>query len=271
MVHLHNENAPYRHDVPIKNSFFDNDDVLYKAPQDQDAYHKVAAIKAVQNEYPDMADKQLSRLMEKGREAGKGSLDIFVERFNIDADLLRTNHYKQLIKLTKEFPKFFADPETPYGNLGKMRIAGVNTHIITHGNPEWTEYTMKKGERNISDFFSHQSQSYTCKDHTPDLSGKTKKNIYDLALNKMGIPDSQNGRGQGCAMVEDTMKNLQPAKELGMMTVLINRKEIDINDVADYVDVVVSDCNEAIHAIMQSNALHEAKPQHDPDELEAPS
>lgn len=271
MAHLHNENAPYRHDVPIKNSFFDNDDVLYKAPQDQDAYHKVAAIKAVQNEFPDMAGKQLERLMEKSREAGKGSLDIFTERFDIDADVLRTNHYKQLIKLTKEFPQFFDDSETPYGDLGKLRIAGVNTHIITHGNPEWTEYTMKKGERNISDFFSHQSQSYTCKEDTPDFSGKTKSHIYELALDKMDIPDSQNQRGASCAMVEDTMTNLQPAKELGMMTILINRKDIDMDDVADYVDVVVSDCNEAIHAIMQSNAFHEAQPQFDPNELDTPS
>lgn len=257
MVHLYRESNPYRHDFHIKNVFFDNDDVLYKAPDNQDDYHKLAAIRAVQQEFPDMGNRQLARLMELGREEGKGSLDIFVERFNIDANFLRENHYKQLIKLTKEFPQFFEDEESAYGDLGKLRIAGINAHIITHGNPEWTEYTMSKGERSIAAFFSQGAESYTCKDHMDDFSGKTKRAIYELALDKIGIPPRRKGRGEGCAMVDDTMKNLRAAKDFGMMTVLINRKDVDLSKVADYVDVVVSFCNDAIHTVMQSNAHHE--------------
>lgn len=268
MVHLYNENSSYRHDVYINTVFVDNDDVAYKAPKDQDAYHKLAAIRAVQMKFPDMSNKQLERLIDKGRAAGKGSLDFFVERLDMDGEELRANHYKQLIKLTKEFPQFFEDPESPYGDIAKLRIAGVNFHMITHGNLEWTQYTMSKGERPLSDFFSHQAQSVTCKDEMHDFSGKTKTEIYERGLDKMNVSRFSPKRGLGSAMVEDTMKNLKAAKELGMMTIFINRQNIDISKIADYVDVVVKNSNEALHVIMHSNMQHEIDPRFDPNDFQ---
>lgn len=260
MVHLYEECSPYRHNVPIKTAFFDNDDVLYKAPSDQADYHKLAAIRAVQQTFHEMPTRQLERLLELGKSQGKGSLDIFVELFDLDSDKLRMEHYKELIKLTRAYPQFFKESEFSYGDLAKLRIAGVNTHIITHGNPEWTEYTMSKGQRQISDFFSQQAQSYTCKDEMPNHSGKTKIDIYELALDKMDVPKALNNRGLGSAMSDDTMENLRAAKELGMMTIFVKRDEkMPFSKVADYVDVVVTNCNQAIHSIMQSNAFHEAQ------------
>lgn len=260
MVHLYEECSPYKHSVPIKTAFFDNDDVLYKAPSDQADYHKLAAIRAVQQTFHEMPTGQLERLLKLGKSQGKGSLDIFVELFDLEPDQLRKDHYKELIKLTQAYPQFFKENEFSYGDLGKLRIAGVNTHIITHGNPEWTEYTMSKGERQISDFFSHQAQSYTCKDDMPHHSGKTKTDIYEHALDKMGVSRLLYKRGLGCAMSDDSMENLRAAKELGMMTIFVNRnKDMPLSKIADYVDVVVPDCNQAIHSIMQSNAFHEAQ------------
>ncbi len=245
--------AKYIHDTLITGVFFDNDDVLYRAPKDDQDYHQVAAVRAVQQQFPDMADKQLLRLLEKSQESGKGSLDIFVDRFDADPQKLRKDHYKNLIKLTKEFPQFFEEDESAYGDIAQLRIAGINTHIITHGNPEWTEYTTSQNERALSDFF--QNKNYTTKDEMPNHSGKNRTDIYEYALNKMGATQNPTEkRGKGFAMIEDTMKNLQAAKELGMMTILINRAELPAKDIADYVDITVNTSQEAVQAILLSNA-----------------
>lgn len=257
MKSVTNMDAKYIHDTLIEGVFFDNDDVLYRAPEDNQAYHKLAAVRAVQEQFPDMGSRQLERLLDKAKQKGKGSLDIFVERFKADAQKLRGDHYKHLIKLTKEFPRFFGHDESAYKEIAQLRIAGINTHIITHGNPEWTEYTTSIHERTLSDFF--QNQSYTTKDETPNHSGKEKRDIYDCALDKMGVEANKAVRGQGFAMIEDTMKNLKAAKELGMLTIFINRCGLPQDEVADYVDCVVDTSAEAVQAIIHSNAAHEVK------------
>ncbi len=72
----------------------------------------------------------------------------------------------------------------------------------------------------------------------------------------MNLPQSEDKRGASCAMVEDTAKNLIEAKRLGMMTILISDALTD-EDKPDYVDVVVRDVKQAIHAVMESNVSHE--------------
>lgn len=257
-INKNDEEHIYVHSVPIHGVFFDNDDVLYKAPDNQDDFHKLAAVRAVQDQCPDMGTRQLARLLEKGKEKGKGSLDIFVERFDADADLLRADHYKHLIKLTEEFPSFFGEEESLYAEIAKLKIAGVSTHIITHGNPEWTEFTTDRGERKISDFF--KNRNYTTKDEMPNHRGKGTKEIYDRALDKMCVDSDQELRGLGFAMVEDTMKNLKAAKEHGMMTIFINRKGLPADQIADYVDLTVNSSKEAVSAIFMNNNAHEKMP-----------
>lgn len=248
----------YIHDSIIRGVFFDNDDVLYRAPENDKDYHRAAAVAAVQEQLDELSDKRVNALIDKAQEKGKGSLDIIVERFNADAQQMREDHYKHLIELTKEFPGFFDHDESAYGEIAKLRIAGINTHIITHGNAQWTAYTTSQNERSLSDFFK-DSRNYTTKDEMPDHSGKGSPAIYERALDKMDVDLYQENRGHEFAMVEDTMSNLKAAKELGMMTIFINRKSIPDKDVADYVDVVVDTSNEAVQAVIQSNAYLESR------------
>ncbi len=246
-----NIEASYIHDTLIKGVFFDNDDVLYRAPENDKTYHQVAAVRAVQQQFPGMGDRQVLRLIEQSKAEGRGSLDTIVEKFAADPGQLRSDHYKQLIKLTKEFPSFFDNDESAYSEIAKLRIGGIETHIITHGNPEWTEYVTSQNDRSLSGFF--QNQNYTTKDEMPNHTGKERVDIYERALDKMGVDPEEGMRGAGFAMVEDTMKNLKCAKELGMMTVFINRKNIPSENIPDYVDVTVNTSEEAVQTIISSN------------------
>ncbi len=260
MVHIYSENTPYQHSTAISCVFLDNDDVLYKAPKDQQDYHDAAATQAVRDQLPDLSEYEVKRLMDMSKEQG-GSLDVFTHMFNADARQLRGDHYKHLIENTKD-SDFFEHEEGIYGNIGKLRIAGVDVHIITHGSPQWTEHTNAQGERPLAPFFTNQGRSYTCKDDMPDHSGKTKPYIYRHARHKMEdrrlIAAEATPQGQSYAMVDDTMANLKKAKQDGMMTILVSRDgKYSDNEIADYVDLVVPDTTSALYSVIQNNALHE--------------
>ncbi len=259
MVHIYSEDTHYQHSTAITCAFFDNDDVLYKAPVDQQDYHDAAAIKAVHDQLPELTEYETKRLIDISKETG-GSLDVFTYMFNADARQLRGDHYKHLIESTKD-SDFFEHEDGVYGGIGKLRIAGVNVHIITHGSPQWTEHTNEQGERPLAPFFTHQSQSYTCKDDMPDHSGKTKPHIYRHARNKIEgtrvTAEDRIPQGQSYAMVDDTMANLEKAKQDGMMTILVDRKGYDPDQIPDYVDVIVPSAADAINTIIQNNAMHE--------------
>jgi len=65
-----------------------------------------------------------------------------------------------------------------------------------------------------------RAMGFLCK---PDIQ------VYRLALSHAGNPAPQN-----CVMFDDSEKNLRPAKELGMTTVLVNNLSENGSGVADY-------------------------------------
>lgn len=211
---------------------------------------------AARSQLPDISEETIEALIDKYKEEGKGALTAFVDIYDVDPQKIRDDHYTHLIELTRDHPNFFDDNECAYGGIAQLRIAGVKTHIITHGSPSWTQHTNSQNKRSLSDFFKDETR-YTTKDEMPDHSGKNRADIYERALDKTNLVTNPHKRGEGFAMVEDTMSNLKAAKELGMMTIFINRKNIPIEDVAEYVDVIVDNTYDAIQSVSMSNAFHE--------------
>ena len=77
------------------------------------------------------------------------------------------------------------------------------------------------------------------------LRNKPRRDAFELALELVGA------EGQHSIMVEDTARNLEPAKALGLKTILVK------GDSADYVDVVVDDVlvvAEAVGALLKANS-----------------
>lgn len=254
MVHHYEKQNPYVHPDYIRGVVLDNDNTLYAEPANAKEYHVRAATRAVQEQLPDFSDDQVLALLEKSKMKYGGSLDIFTKEFGADMAQLRTDQYHFLIEDTTD-NGFFDPDKTPKGALSKLRIAGVNMTVATHGNEEWTKHSLD--QVGIRHLFNDRSHVY--KDSVNNIGKNVGPDMYDAALDSLAAPetDDPSQRGVGYAMVEDTMENLYFAKERGMMTVLINTGKYDPDFIEDYVDVVVSDQSEAIDAIWDSNSLNE--------------
>jgi putative hydrolase of the HAD superfamily len=71
---------------------------------------------------------------------------------------------------------------------------------------------------------------------------KPRPNAYRQALNMLGVP------GEACIMVDDMPRNLIPAKDLGMTTILINGKHTSL--AVDYVVPTVFHVEDVIKSII---------------------
>ena len=250
----------YVHDENIKHVIFDNDGTLYPEPPDVKDKHMQAAIATLKPRYPHKSDDHIRGLIKQSQKEYKSSFGMFVADIDGPAEQqeellrLRALHYECLSHLA--IKDFFDQSAAPTAEIGDLRIKGVNVHVATHGNKPWTDFSLNQNG-GLARYFN-DTNIFT-KDEVPELAGKNEGSIfYDLLLNKMGIPPAEARRGKNCAMIDDQAKNLISAKNLGMMTVLIDPKMPD-EDKPDYVDCVARNVKEAVAFINQSNHHHEIK------------
>ena len=249
----------YTHDHVIEHVIFDNDGTLYPEPADVKDKHMQAAIMALNPRYPHCSDDEIRDMIKQSQKEHKSSFGMFVADIECPEDRhnelmrLRDLHYECLSRLA--FKNFFDQSASPAPEIGDLRIKGVNVHVATHGNLTWTKFSLEHNG-GLSRFFN-DTNIFT-KDEVPDLAGKNEGTIfYEMLMNKMALPEANEGRGRNCAMVEDTAKNLIEAKRLGMMTILIS-DTMNEDDKPDYVDVIVrSNAKGAIQAVNLSNLQHE--------------
>ncbi|MCK5384651.1 MAG: HAD family hydrolase [Alphaproteobacteria bacterium] len=239
----------------IKGVAFDNDNTLYVEPKNSKGIHKLAAFHAVQQYLPHLDEPEFTQLMVESRKKYGGSLEIFTKEHGIDPYKLRGAHYENLIKSAKEID--FFDPNlSPIDELDELRESKIPMVIATHGNMEWTLFSGR--QTSLSNHFNEKSIV------TKDLVGINKtagSNMYEVVLDKFGAPitEKPEERGIGYAMIEDTAKNLEYAKKLGMTTILIDPQIESDDHIPDYVDIVVPDNRIAISCLLTSNALRRAK------------
>jgi FMN phosphatase YigB (HAD superfamily) len=267
MAHIYTPDNPYIFEHQIKRALFDNDGTLYTEPEDAKIFHVNMAIKAVQGFIPSLSDSDVRALIDLSRKMHGGSLEIFpVESNHISFPGIRRAHYSELIKGAERTDYLINANPDPEG-LELLKSSGVQMGVVTHGTPEWAVYTYCK--MLYTDIFNLANT--TTKDEVP----QNKNDGYEMfraGLLKMGVPTTKliKDLGKGSVAVEDTIKNLKGAKELGMETILVapelvwDRKE-DVpryltevwgKNVPDYVDVVVRDISHVAHCILQSNAQY---------------
>lgn len=255
MAHLYSTQDPYHHDHEIEGVIFDLDNTLYNSSNQIIEYQMVAAIEAIQVQLP-WPDEDVRDMIDISRKEYGGSLNVFAVEYGADMEQLRDDHYKILIEMTRQ--GVFNAEDAPREGLSKLKIENMNFAIATHGNHEWTEYILE--ELDISHFFPTAAQ--ITKGDVDNLGKNVSSKMYDTVLDALGVPEtlSPSERGAGYAMIEDTMSNLKTAKALGMMTVLIRPEDVSYSSyIADYVDVVASDVEDAIEAVRGSNhALSDA-------------
>lgn len=255
MAQLFDRDRPYRHDTMIRGVILDNDNTLYREPDDAPQYHQGAAILAVQNQLPEMDEGDIRAAMLESKKKYGSSLDTFEIEHGLDMEQLREDHYRFLIELTQG-SDFFTDAETPRASLEDMQLSGLSLYIATHGNDEWTNYTLHQNR--IADMFD-DAGGIIHKDDVPDHKGKNKgPEMLNALLDQIGEPDQSIGsahlRGAEYAMVDDQAHNLKFAKELGMMTILVDDHGITPPDkLPAYVDIVVRDRNDIAPAVLRSN------------------
>lgn len=81
--------------------------------------------------------------------------------------------------------------------------------LLSNDVSEWSEYTVK--HLGIDKYFSHRTVSADVKCRKPDLK------IYDMTLEAIGRSPSE------CIFIDNDVKNLLAAEEVGISTVLFNR------------------------------------------------
>lgn len=244
----------YTHNHMIQNAIFDNDGTLYPEPPDVKERHMSAAISTIQPLYPDKSRDEVAALIKKSQDEYKSSFGMFVADLEDEDErsyslaMLRLQHYRELIKLAED--NFFDLDASPNQEMGELKASGLNLYIATHGNMAWTKFSVKENG-GLSRYFN-DSNIFT-KDQAWMVGKNEGPAFYEQFLDHMDIEKGTDQlRGRNCAMVEDSVKNLIEAKNMGMMTILISQ---DVTDETkpDYVDVVVKDAKEAIKAIQSSN------------------
>lgn len=246
---------PFRHTHEITGVILDNDGTLYREPDNAPEIHTRAAVLAVKSQPPlsFRSILEIEQLMAQSKTAYGGSLDIFEFEYRLDMARLRRDHYHNLVELTRD-SGFFDDAEPPEMALYALRNAGIGLYIATHGNEEWTEYSLERNR--LTHLFSAAHDDVIHKDDVPGHPGKNQSPaMYAALLDKIGVPPNHSNtrRGRHFAMVEDTVANLKYAKALGMMTILIDTKGIDHRKLPAYVDLVIRDRNDLGAAILLSN------------------
>lgn len=245
---------PFRHSHRIEGVIFDNDGTLYREPDNAPEVHTRAAVLAVKTQLSYRGIHEIEFLMGESKRQYGGSLDIFEHEYRLDMQKLRRDHYHNLVKLTNDTDYFnHADP--PEAALALLKENGIGIFIATHGNEEWTEYSLE--QNHISHLFSAAHNDVIHKDDVPGHPGKNQSPaMYTALMDKIGLPDSHHPsrRGRHFAMVEDTVSNLKYAKALGMMTILIDEHaKVDPEKMPAYVDIVVRDRNDVAVAVLLSN------------------
>ena len=84
--------------------------------------------------------------------------------------------------------------------------------LLSNDVSEWSEYTVK--HFGIEKYFSHRTVSADVKCRKPDFK------IYDLTLEKIGKAPSE------CIFIDNDVKNLLAAEEVGISAVLFNRDNV---------------------------------------------
>jgi len=253
MAHFYSEDSPYKHGDQIEGVIFDLDGTLYpNTPAVRDLQMETAVI-AVQNQLPGWREDDIREMIELSRAEYGGSLNIFALDYGADIDKLRRDQFANMITKTED--GFFDAKGAPHEQLTRLQYDNVSMAIATHGSHDWTAHTLDKLD--IDQHFS--TARHITKGDVDNIGKNVGADMYHATLNAMGVSKDlpAEERGVGFAMIEDSMKNLKRAKELGMMTVLIDPDgEHDEESVEDYVDVVVDSVAQGIDCIIESNTSH---------------
>lgn len=242
--------------MPIRGVILDNDNTLYVEPENARAVHEQAAIQAVRAHGIEGSDQKIRGFFKESRERYGVSLDIFTHEHGVDPVSLRGQYYKTLIQQVRG-QDFFNPEEALRAELSILRLQGINLYIATHGNDDWTDFTLRQ---NRIDHLFNRNAVRICRNGSEELPGKNRgPQMYQKVLDIAGVdPSITKNRGTGFAMVEDTPENLKYAKELGMMTILLgqgrSREELAAHP---YVDVVLKNRHDLANLILESNAVHE--------------
>ncbi|MCB1592034.1 MAG: HAD family hydrolase [Alphaproteobacteria bacterium] len=257
MTVIHDKNRPFIHTHLIEGVVLDNDGTLYSEPDDAPRFHTRAAIMAVKAQLTERSILEIEHLMGQSRKQYGGALDIFEEEYGLDMERLRRDHYHNLVNLTRG-TDYFREGDPPEEGLATLKVSGVGLFIATHGNEEWTDYTLDCNR--LSHLFSAAHDDVIHKDDVPGHHGKNQSPaMYEALLDKIGVPRTEDPskRGVNFAMVEDTVANLKHAKALGMMTVLIDKSgKLDASKLPAYVDLVVHKADDMAAAVLSSNHHH---------------
>lgn len=117
-----------------------------------------------------------------------------------DYSVVETEYLDSKLKMDKYIPKVFRELSRYY-NIG----------LLSNDLSEWSIYLRKKYELDKYLQCSIISGDVKCR--------KPQKQIYEIALKKA------NCSAKDCIFIDDRLKNLYPAAELGMNVVKFNREE----------------------------------------------
>jgi len=253
MTHFYSAYNEYQHQHEIKGVVFDLDGTLYTPSDALNECQVESAIVAAQNQLPQFEKDEIRNMVMVSREQYRGSLNIFVVEHGAKMPNLRRDQFAGMIKNTSN--GFFGVDAILKNRLDELH-QNVGMVIGTHGSHAWTEHVLS--ELDISEFFP--TAQHITKGDVDNIGKNVGPQMCDACLDVLGAPETEgpSRRGEGYAVVEDTMENLKSFKERGMMTIFIRRESSHLldDDIADYVDVVVKEGDLAIEAILDSNMQH---------------
>lgn len=175
------------------------------------------------------------------RETG-ASYTLILERFpELSAPKLHEDFHREMDE--RHIVPFFGLPAL------FDRQPEIDHFVLTHSDRHWAE--------RVVDFIG--LGVHIPADHIIDfkeMSYNPKSKNYDLIdemIERTGL------QGENIAMVEDTIENLKPAHERGIITIYVHNNG-ELPDIPSYVDYVAEDANEAMVLLDAINNPHPSNP-----------
>lgn len=215
----------------IKAVIWDLDHTLYQHDLEFVKELDWALARAVVANGADIDLQSAFNLSARSFEETGASHTLFLEQFpELSAPKLHDDFHhemdERLINPFKELPDLFtAQPD-------------IEHFIVTHSARHWAE--------RVVDFIG--LADYIPNDHIIDFRelGYNAKHenyaVIDELITRAGL-ESEN-----MVMVEDTIKNLKPAHDRGLVTIYVHNNE-ELPEIPDYVDYIAQDANEAMRII----------------------
>lgn len=203
----------------FKYGLWDNDGVLYRFTSPLRLSFRMAAYDAIREIVdPELSDQQAEDLLKVSRqEYGDSFAELIAQGYSQAA--LNLSHHAALDHTLIEC-------DVQVRDAFKASVEQGMIHgILTHGVSEWCDRTLNQTE--LSAFINEKRRL------TAEIMDYAKKHsgvpVFNKALDILGFPVDQT------FFVEDSAKNLKPAHEAGLYTVLLHRGT-PLENLPDYID-----------------------------------